>query len=157
MAEDVPRAWLCMHCGEQVDPTMDLCWNCGHDREGVAHPTVFVEPVEVNLSHCVRCGYALKGNPDALHCPECGEPVPWQECPECGVRGSRAQMGAGCPACKAADTGRLFESVLDDNPVVVHGVFDFVAILRVWLLWIVVILVVSLIFIAAGYLMNQWR
>ena len=29
-----PRAWLCKHCGERVDPTMGLCWSCGYDRLG---------------------------------------------------------------------------------------------------------------------------
>ena len=25
---------------------------------------------------CVSCGYDLRGNPEALTCPECGEPTP---------------------------------------------------------------------------------
>ena len=29
-----PKAWLCKHCNERVDPTMALCWSCGHDRDG---------------------------------------------------------------------------------------------------------------------------
>lgn len=34
MAKSTPRAWLCKHCGERVDPTMAMCWSCGHDRNG---------------------------------------------------------------------------------------------------------------------------
>ncbi len=26
---------------------------------------------------CISCGYDLRGNPDALTCPECGGPTPW--------------------------------------------------------------------------------
>ena len=94
---------------------MEICWNCGHDREGVAHPTVFDEPVEVDLTVCGACGYSLKGNPDAQACPECGEPVPWQDCAACGVRASRMEMQAGCPACRAMRVGEPFKSELDES------------------------------------------
>jgi hypothetical protein len=26
---------------------------------------------------CFLCGYSLRGKPDVIACPECGEPVPW--------------------------------------------------------------------------------
>ena len=112
------ESWLCKNCGECVDPTMDLCWACGHDREGQMHPTVFVEPVEVDLTRCGVCEYPLKGNPDATHCPECGEPVPWLDCADCGARAPRVQMEHGCPACRAAKTGQAFEPVVQrmDEP-----------------------------------------
>lgn len=104
-----PKSWRCLNCHERVDPTMALCWNCGHDREGVAQPAMFVDEVDVDTSFCAECLYDLKGNPDATACPECGEPVPWEDCDVCGVRSSRAAMSFGCPACKATAERRAFE------------------------------------------------
>lgn len=34
MSQAQPKAWLCKHCNERVDPTMAICWNCGHDKQG---------------------------------------------------------------------------------------------------------------------------
>jgi len=33
---------------------------------------------------CIGCGYDLRGNPDATHCPECGEPTPFTLPPDGG-------------------------------------------------------------------------
>ena len=109
MSETTPKAWLCKHCGERVDPTMELCWSCGRDRDGKLDPADFINQVDVDVTRCTACEYLLKGNTDATVCPECGEPVPWIECETCGVRGSRAEMIDGCPACKIADTGVTFD------------------------------------------------
>lgn len=119
MPDTTPRAWLCKHCGERVDPTMDLCWQCGYDRKGNANPSIFVEPIAIDLTRCGACRYSLKGNSEATHCPECGEPVPWVDCPECGVRGSRLSFEGGCPACRAVDTDVGFEPEVE-----VVGVHD---------------------------------
>ncbi len=100
--------WRCLNCSERVDPTMGLCWNCGHDREGVAQPAMFIDAVDTDTSRCSRCAYELKGNPDALACPECGEPVPWVDCDACGVRTCRAAMADGCPVCRAKADGLAF-------------------------------------------------
>lgn len=108
MPEPNHTPWRCKHCNERVDPTMALCWNCGHDRAGVAQPAMFVHEVDVDTSVCAACQYDLKGNPEATACPECGEPVPWEDCEVCGVRTSRFVMSHGCPACKAAAEGRAF-------------------------------------------------
>lgn len=87
---------------------MELCWNCGRDRQGALDPADFVNQVDVDLSRCTSCEYLLKGNDGAKCCPECGEPVPWIDCEKCGVRGSRADMIGGCPACRIAETGVSF-------------------------------------------------
>ena len=34
MADSTPKAWLCKHCNERVDPTMAWCWNCGCGKDG---------------------------------------------------------------------------------------------------------------------------
>lgn len=117
MDKPTPKAWLCKHCNERVDPTMELCWNCGRDRQGELEPADFVNQVDVDLSRCTACEYLLKGNDGAKCCPECGEPVPWIDCEKCGVRGSRAEMADGCPACEIAETGVSF-----DREVAVLGV-----------------------------------
>ena len=31
--------WTCPKCGSHVDPTFDVCWNCGTTPEGVEDPT----------------------------------------------------------------------------------------------------------------------
>ena len=31
--------WTCPKCGSQVDPSFDVCWNCGTTPEGVEDPT----------------------------------------------------------------------------------------------------------------------
>lgn len=30
--------WTCSKCGAKVDPSFDLCWQCGTSREGVEDP-----------------------------------------------------------------------------------------------------------------------
>lgn len=30
--------WTCVKCGTKVDPSFDLCWNCGTTKEGVEDP-----------------------------------------------------------------------------------------------------------------------
>ncbi len=30
--------WTCPKCGSKVDPTFDVCWNCGTSPEGVEDP-----------------------------------------------------------------------------------------------------------------------
>lgn len=30
--------WTCPKCGSKVDPSFDVCWNCGTSREGVEDP-----------------------------------------------------------------------------------------------------------------------
>lgn len=35
-----------------------------------------------NAGYCFNCGYNLRGNREAEHCPECGEPVPGAEAEE---------------------------------------------------------------------------
>lgn len=103
-----PVSWRCLNCQERVDPTMDLCWNCGHDREGVAQPALFVDKAPSDITICAQCRYDLKGNPDATDCPKCGDTVPWADCPACGVRASRWLIAEGCPACLAAAAGVTF-------------------------------------------------
>ena len=109
MTDAASQAWLCKHCNERVDPTMELCWSCGRDREGDLDPADFINQIDVDVTRCTACEYLLKGNSDATRCPECDEPVPWIECEQCGVRGSRAEMIGGCPACRIADTGVTFD------------------------------------------------
>ena len=29
-AEEVPEPWTCPQCGEEVEGTFAVCWNCGH-------------------------------------------------------------------------------------------------------------------------------
>ena len=31
--------WTCPKCGTKVDPSFDVCWNCGTTRDGVEDPT----------------------------------------------------------------------------------------------------------------------
>jgi hypothetical protein len=31
--------WTCPKCGSKVDPSFDVCWNCGTSREGVEDPS----------------------------------------------------------------------------------------------------------------------
>ena len=31
--------WTCPNCETRVEPTLDVCWNCGTSAEGVADPT----------------------------------------------------------------------------------------------------------------------
>jgi hypothetical protein len=53
MADPPPKAWLCKHCGERVDPTMGMCWRCGHDRNG--EPALDLQPV-IDAEMRVRLG-----------------------------------------------------------------------------------------------------
>ncbi|MFI4862372.1 MAG: hypothetical protein ACIAXF_17035 [Phycisphaerales bacterium JB063] len=108
-----PKPWRCLHCNERVDPTMELCWSCGHDREGVAQPALFVDVPEAGVVICTRCAYDLQGNPEAERCPECGEPVPWEDCAACGTRGSRLTMTHGCLVCEAEAAGHVFVPVVE--------------------------------------------
>ncbi|MFN3168474.1 MAG: hypothetical protein ACE37H_15550 [Phycisphaeraceae bacterium] len=64
------RAWLCNNCGERCDPTMGLCWNCGHNRDG--QPPVEPDEEGAVLLRCPRCAYDLRGNLGGKNCPECG-------------------------------------------------------------------------------------
>ena len=41
--------WTCPKCGSQVDPSFDVCWNCGTTPEGVEDPT-FVKADEAGAS-----------------------------------------------------------------------------------------------------------
>lgn len=66
-----PKAWLCKHCNERVDPTMALCWSCGHDREGKPLED-FDTDETMPFTRCPQCQYDLRGNLEALACPECG-------------------------------------------------------------------------------------
>ncbi len=31
--------WTCPKCGSKIDPSFDVCWNCGTTAEGVEDPT----------------------------------------------------------------------------------------------------------------------
>jgi uncharacterized membrane protein YvbJ len=71
------HTWQCPNCNEQVDDTLEVCWQCGCSRTGVTDPDF--EPAVYNklVNHqdqaiCNRCGYLLRGLTDR-HCPECGE------------------------------------------------------------------------------------
>ncbi|MEM9347154.1 MAG: zinc ribbon domain-containing protein [Planctomycetota bacterium] len=71
MTKAIPKAWLCKHCGERVDPTMAYCWNCGRDREGLLVVDLGQEESNPFLT-CPECGYDLRGSRGAEVCPECG-------------------------------------------------------------------------------------
>ncbi|MEM6504372.1 MAG: hypothetical protein AAF711_02790 [Planctomycetota bacterium] len=43
MTKAAPKAWLCKHCGERVDPTMAWCWSCGRDKLGELQQDVSVD------------------------------------------------------------------------------------------------------------------
>lgn len=71
MSDAQPKAWRCKQCGERVDPTMELCWHCGHGRSG--KPDEIIQEADAKpFKRCPQCEYDLRGNPDADHCPECG-------------------------------------------------------------------------------------
>ena len=54
-------------------PAFDLCWTVVWGDAP--------QPIE-----CPRCGYDLRGTGN-LHCPECGETLPADVCPDCAGRG----------------------------------------------------------------------
>jgi uncharacterized membrane protein YvbJ len=31
--------WMCPKCGENVEATFDVCWNCGTDKDGREDPS----------------------------------------------------------------------------------------------------------------------
>lgn len=76
MAKNTPRAWLCKHCGERVDPTMEICWQCGYDREGNAPAEEPYALAAGLITSCPTCQYDLRGNANASVCPECGVELP---------------------------------------------------------------------------------
>lgn len=49
MTETTPKAWLCKHCNERVDPTMAFCWSCGRDKLGESKQDVY-EDIEFELT-----------------------------------------------------------------------------------------------------------
>ena len=69
--------WQCPNCDEQVDGTLETCWQCGCSQNGDVDPD-FVPKVYSKLvtnqdqAVCDQCGYMLRGLTEH-RCPECGE------------------------------------------------------------------------------------
>jgi hypothetical protein len=72
---DHESTWTCQRCRCEVPDTMDACWNCGADRDGVPDPDFEKEPADTPLSdgsspklrrglRCSKCG-SMKVIPDA--------------------------------------------------------------------------------------------
>jgi hypothetical protein len=59
--------WTCPTCSTKVDPSFDVCWNCGTTREGVIDPT-FVPADEAGPIEDVRADHPgrIQPEPDAL-------------------------------------------------------------------------------------------
>lgn len=71
MSDPTPKVWLCKHCGERVDPTLEICWSCGWDRDGKQIP-LEVEVARKQYATCPECQYNLHGIGEVKACPECG-------------------------------------------------------------------------------------
>jgi hypothetical protein len=65
--------WTCPKCGSQVDPSFDVCWNCGTSPEGVEDPT-FVKADEAGASE----------SPVDLDMPKGEAPIPEPVAPLAG-------------------------------------------------------------------------
>ena len=65
--------WTCPKCGSQVDPSFDVCWNCGTTPEGVEDPT-FVKADDV----------AAEQSPVDLDMPKGEAPIPEPVAPLAG-------------------------------------------------------------------------
>jgi hypothetical protein len=65
--------WTCPKCGSQVDPSFDVCWNCGTTPEGVEDPT-FVKADEAGASE----------SPVDLDMPKGEAPIPEPVAPLAG-------------------------------------------------------------------------
>jgi hypothetical protein len=59
--------WTCPHCSTKVDPSFDVCWNCGTTSEGVVHPG-FVPADEAGPIEDARVDHpgTISVEPDAL-------------------------------------------------------------------------------------------
>jgi len=52
--------WRCSKCGESVDDSFDVCWNCGTTKDGMPDPAF---------------RQAADAPPHPLSCPRCVQPL----------------------------------------------------------------------------------
>ena len=62
--------WSCRRCRCEMPDTMDACWNCGANREGVPDPDFVKEPSD-SASTASTDGHSPKLRRD-LRCSKCG-------------------------------------------------------------------------------------
>lgn len=77
--------WQCSNCGEQVENSFDVCWNCQTDK-GDLITSLGAEP---KSWECDACGADVEFE-DTI-CPSCGADIseiagPQIFCPKCGAR-----------------------------------------------------------------------
>jgi predicted RNA-binding Zn-ribbon protein involved in translation (DUF1610 family) len=74
MPDPDDHTWQCPNCNEQVDDTLEVCWQCGCNWEGKVDPDF--QPIfkKQTQTICDHCGFALQ-DVTALQCPECGHEI----------------------------------------------------------------------------------
>lgn len=130
--DDQPKAWLCKHCKERVDPTMELCWSCGRDQAGEYDESWYREVGPGAMEACPKCDYSLIGSTDKQQCPECGLHLPgpgfrsevteqqidrWADrCKQCGYDLHATPDANLCPECGFELRLKVYETRVLEAP-----------------------------------------
>lgn len=131
MSNATPKAWRCTLCNERVDPTMDLCWSCGADRDGQYDKTWYRRVGPGAMESCPQCDYSLVGSTDTQQCPECGYVLPeagfrsevvainvdrrMMRCRRCRYDLRGTPDASNCPECGYALRFESYETVQGDH------------------------------------------
>lgn len=116
--------WNCRKCGETVDESLGVCWNCGTTSDGVEDPGFVREqethPEEFDI--CASCGGELDvinvGGLGVTHCSQCRllaemDAEGYRNCPlddtEMAKLVHRGLIVDRCPVCNGVwlDEGEL--------------------------------------------------
>lgn len=116
--------WTCPQCGTKIDPSFDICWNCGTAQDGTPDPT-FVSADDAGPIELAPDATEGVGSTEAAHSPR-GELVPCYQ----AFSLMEAQFLAnelsseGIPAVADAIDMQDALGTLDGNPRVYCGLDD---------------------------------
>jgi hypothetical protein len=72
--------WQCTKCGENLEDSFDLCWNCGTSRDGTEDPNFrkaddVVPETELKLTAKEVEVIGERGERSPMLCPRCDQPL----------------------------------------------------------------------------------